>query len=62
MATSRGLFRRQQARPTLSRELDQNEIARVAYELYQQRGGINGHDLEDWLNAEQIVRLRTSLM
>lgn len=34
------------------------EIARVAYELFRQRGGVHGHDLEDWLKAEQIVRQR----
>ena len=26
-----------------------------AYELYQARGGENGHDLEDWLRAEEEV-------
>ena len=32
------------------------EISRRAYELYQERGGENGHDMEDWLRAEQEVR------
>ena len=31
-------------------------IAQVAYELYEERGRVDGHDLEDWLNAEAIVR------
>lgn len=30
-------------------------IARKAYDLYQQRGWTDGHDLEDWLEAERIV-------
>ena len=34
----------------------EEEIARVAYALYLQRGGDHGHDFEDWLNAEAIVR------
>ena len=34
------------------------EIARVAYELFEQHGGVHGHDLEDWLEAERIVRQR----
>ena len=34
-------------------------IARVAYQLFQQRGGVHGHDLEDWITAERIVRART---
>ena len=33
----------------------QDEIARVAYELYKERGRVHGHDLEDWLEAEKIV-------
>ncbi len=27
-------------------------IARRAYELYLERGGQDGHDVEDWLRAE----------
>lgn len=30
-------------------------VARRAYELYQARGGEPGHELEDWLSAEQEV-------
>ena len=38
--------------------VDCQEVARVAYELFQQRGYKHGHDLEDWLKAEAIVRRR----
>jgi hypothetical protein len=31
-------------------------VARKAYELYQQRGEKAGHDMEDWLTAERLVR------
>jgi hypothetical protein len=31
----------------------QGRISFRAYELYQQRGGEPGHDLDDWLQAEQ---------
>ncbi len=34
------------------------EIAKVAYELYEKRGKSHGCDLEDWLAAEKIVRER----
>ncbi len=34
------------------------EVAKVAYELYEKRGRIHGHDLEDWLQAEMIVMKR----
>jgi hypothetical protein len=32
-----------------------DEIAEVAYELFEARGCIHGFDFEDWLNAEEIV-------
>ncbi len=32
------------------------EIARRAYEIYVARGGGDGHDLEDWFQAEREVR------
>lgn len=32
------------------------QIAQRAYELYQQRGGEHGRDLEDWLTAERELR------
>ena len=33
----------------------QQEIARVAYHLFEQRGCRHGQDQADWLEAEQIV-------
>ncbi len=36
-----------------------DEIARVAYELYEKRGKAHGHDMIDWLEAERIV-MKTS--
>ncbi len=35
-----------------------DEVARVAYDLNEKRGRIHGHDLEDWLKAETIVKNR----
>jgi len=32
---------------------DYERIARRAYELYEQRGGQEGRDVEDWVKAEQ---------
>jgi len=37
---------------TISRE----EIERRAYDLYQQRGGGDGSDIEDWLQAERDLK------
>jgi hypothetical protein len=35
-----------------------DEIARVAYELYQQSGCVQGYDQEHWCEAERIVLAR----
>ena len=35
-----------------------SDVARVAYELYEQRGRTHGHELDDWLKAEHIVKQR----
>jgi hypothetical protein len=35
----------------------QDEISKLAYSLYESRGRQDGHDIEDWLAAEQqLVR------
>jgi len=36
--------------------LDDAEVARMAYGLYEQRGREDGHALDDWLRAEVFVR------
>jgi Protein of unknown function (DUF2934) len=33
----------------------QEQIRRRAYELYEQRGRDDGHELDDWLHAESEV-------
>jgi hypothetical protein len=32
-----------------------DEIAAIAYELYESRGCVQGRDLDDWLDAERLV-------
>ena len=34
----------------------QEQIKVRAYQLYEQRGKIDGHELEDWLQAEAELR------
>ncbi len=34
----------------------QEQIRKRAYELYYERGAEDGHDLDDWLQAETEVR------
>ena len=43
-----------QGEPTLDR------IAERAYEIYQRRGGTDGQDMDDWLQAERELRRGTS--
>ena len=33
-----------------------DDVRRRAYELYEERGGEQGHDWDDWLRAEQEIR------
>lgn len=42
-------------KPPAPKTLDQETVTRLAYELYLRRGGEPGHDVEDWLMAEQIL-------
>ena len=35
------------------RVITKDDIARRAYELFLTRGGAEGHDVEDWLEAER---------
>jgi hypothetical protein len=37
----------------------EEQIRKRAYELYEQRGGEDGHDLDDWLTAESELTSRT---
>jgi len=34
----------------------EDQIRRRAYELYEERGREDGHELEDWLRAEEEVK------
>lgn len=36
-------------------EKDQTRVAVLAYVLYEQRGREDGHDLDDWLEAERRI-------
>jgi len=39
--------------PASRRQPTEDEIRRRAYEIYLQRGGAHGHDLDDWFYAER---------
>jgi hypothetical protein len=38
--------------------IDRDRLAQRAYELYLERGGEDGQDIEDWLVAERELRGR----
>ena len=42
--------------PPLPVAVTDSDVARRAYELYEQRGGEHGRDLDDWLLAENELR------
>ena len=35
------------------RTISERDIARRAYEIYESRGGTDGRDVDDWLQAER---------
>jgi hypothetical protein len=41
-------------------EVTDDDIARRAFELYRERGGRDGHDADDWLEAERELRAAVS--
>ncbi len=47
------------AGPLETAGLNPEEVRRRAYELYMSRGGANGSDVDDWLEAERQLRSRT---
>jgi Putative transmembrane protein (PGPGW)/Protein of unknown function (DUF2934) len=48
--------------PPAADHASKDEVARRAYELYETRGKEPGHELEDWLHAEQEVNTRRQLL
>ena len=42
---------------TLRHRPTEEEIRKRAYEIYLQRGGAHGHDLDDWFHAEGALDL-----
>lgn len=46
--------------PPVGKTPGHEEIALRAYELYVQRGGASGYELDDWLQAESELREKFS--
>ena len=61
MANARGWLRTsQQPGEAQDAALDYEQVARVAYELYERRGRTDGQDFDDWVAAEQMVKQRSA--
>jgi vancomycin resistance protein YoaR len=44
----------------VNREISKEEIARLAHQLWNERGRQHGRDADDWLQAEQLLRGKAS--
>jgi len=44
--------------PDSQAEAQEARIRELAYRLYEERGRRNGNDMQDWLEAESIIRER----
>ena len=45
-------------RGQIQREPSPDQVAQRAYDLYRLRGGEDGHDMDDWFQAEAELRPR----
>ncbi len=46
--------------PSMTKEDLSSLIAKKAYELYEKRGRKAGHSMDDWLEAERIIKGKVS--
>jgi hypothetical protein len=46
----------------MNRKALEEEIRKIAYELYEKSGRLPGRDLENWLEAEKIVLSKYGLL
>jgi len=44
--------------PTISKEDYGNLVSKKAFELYEKRGRKPGHAMDDWLEAERIIKAK----
>ncbi len=49
-----------ESQKALTQEALNQRIKEVARELYKKRGGGPGHELDDWLEAERLVKKELS--
>ena len=49
-------FRRNLSSKKVSQDQIVNEVAKLAYQFYVDRGYQHGNDTDDWLRAERIIK------
>jgi len=49
-------IQRESARDNVPARIDEDRIRQRAYDRYCERGCEDGHDLDDWLEAERLLR------
>ena len=54
-------FNRRTTSKRVSQEQMWNEVSKLAYQFYVDRGYNNGNDQDDWLRAERIVKARYNI-
>ena len=54
-------FNRRATSKRVSQEQLWNEVSKLAYQFYVDRGYTNGNDQDDWLRAERIVKARYNI-
>ena len=54
-------FNRRTTSKRVSQEQMWNEISKLSYQFYVDRGYTNGNDQDDWLRAERIVKARYNI-
>lgn len=50
------VYSKKESQKSLSQEELNQKIRETARKLYEKRGGGPGHELDDWLEAERIVK------
>jgi Protein of unknown function (DUF2934) len=51
----------QTSEPSAASREHQQQIAQLAFQLYEERGREDGHDIEDWLRAEALLQPKAIL-
>lgn len=46
--------------PSMTKEDIQKLVEKKAYELFEKRGKKSGHSMDDWLEAERIIKGKLS--